>query len=236
MRLPRSRPAPFPWQADYVQLRAIRVQLERRFGRTWPRRPELELLDVGCDDRPYEELLRPFVARHVGLDVAPGPGVDLVGSAEAIPAADATFDCVLCTQVLQLVPDPDAALQEMHRVLRPGGAIFLSTHGTGFVDRQSVDRWRWTQHGLAELFVRTGPWVEREISAAGGVASAAAYLVGGQIEFGAFHVGAPIVAAPFCLTLNAVAWNADRAVRKAFPGLPPDSAVNYFAAARRPEV
>jgi len=232
----RSRAAPRPWQADYVQLRAIRAQLELRVNRFWSPGAQLELLDVGCAGRPYEAMLQPFVGRYVGLDVAAGPRVDLVGTADAIPVADASVDCVLCTQVLQYVPDPDAAIREIRRVLRPGGAVFLSTHGTSFVDRQSADRWRWTQHGLAELFDRAGPWTDFEILPAGGVACAAAYLVGGQLAFAAHHAGLPIVAAPICLTLNAVAWNVDRVVRRAFPELPPDATVNYFVAARRPAV
>src|SRR5437762_2659378 len=121
------RATPRPWRADYIQLKAIRVQLERRVHRSWQPGTGLDLLDVGCNDRPYEAMLRPFVGRYIGLDIAAGPGVDLVGSADAIPAPDAAFDCVLCTQVLQYVPDPAAAIREMRRVLRPGGVIFLST-------------------------------------------------------------------------------------------------------------
>lgn len=233
-KLPRSRSDPFPWQADYVQLTAIRVQLERRINRFWAPGADLDVLDVGCDARPYERMLGPFTARYVGLDIAPGPGVDVVGTAESIPVADATFDCILCTQVLQLVADPASAIREMRRVLRPGGAIFLSAPGTGFVDRKSVDRWRWTQHGLAQVLAHAGPWSDLEIIAAAGVACAAAYLAGGQLEFGAHHFRVPIIAAPFCLALNVVAWNLDRYVRRNFRELPPDAAVNYFVAARRP--
>lgn len=212
------------------------MQLELRVNRFWSPGAELELLDVGCDGRPYEAMLRPFVARYIGLDVAAGRQVDLVGAADAIPVADGSVDCVLCTQVLQYVPDPGAAIREIRRVLRPGGAVFLSTHGTSFVDRQGVDRWRWTQHGLAELFGRAGPWSDLEILPAGGVACAAAYLVGGQLEFAAHHAGVPLAAAAACLALNAAAWNVDRLVRRAFPELPPDATVNYFVAARRPAV
>jgi len=231
-----SRAAPSPWQADYVQLRCLRVQLGLRVNRFWSPGAQLDLLDVGCDRRPYEPMLQPFVGRYIGLDVAAGPGVDLVGTADAIPLADGSVDCVLCTQVLQYVPDPAAAIREIRRVLRPAGAVFLSTHGTSFVDRQGADRWRWTQHGLAELFDRAGPWTDFEILPAGGVACAAAYLAGGQVAFAAHHVGLPIVAAPICLALNALAWNVDRMVRNAFPERSPDATVNYFVAARRPAV
>jgi SAM-dependent methyltransferase len=41
--------------------------------------------------------------------------------AVSLPVADATFDAALCVQVLEYVDDPDAALGEIHRALRPGG-------------------------------------------------------------------------------------------------------------------
>jgi SAM-dependent methyltransferase len=45
---------------------------------------------------------------------------------ETLPFADASFDRVLCGLGLMFFPDEDAALGEMHRVLRPGGRIALS--------------------------------------------------------------------------------------------------------------
>ena len=45
--------------------------------------------------------------------------------AKSLPVEDASFDAALCVQVLEYVPDVDAALAEMHRVLRPGGRVAL---------------------------------------------------------------------------------------------------------------
>jgi ubiquinone/menaquinone biosynthesis C-methylase UbiE len=39
----------------------------------------------------------------------------------AIPVPDSTYDLVLCTQVMEHVPDPLGVLREFHRVLKPGG-------------------------------------------------------------------------------------------------------------------
>lgn len=51
-----------------------------------------------------------------------GLNVELIGlSAEKLPAADASFDTVVCTYTLCTIPDPVAALAEMKRVLVPGG-------------------------------------------------------------------------------------------------------------------
>jgi SAM-dependent methyltransferase len=50
-------------------------------------------------------------------------------SAEALPLGDATFDVAFCQLGLQFFPDKHGALREMHRVLRPGGRVFLSVPG-----------------------------------------------------------------------------------------------------------
>ena len=44
----------------------------------------------------------------------------------AIPVSDSEFDVVLCTEVLEHVPDPISALKELCRVLAPGGELFIS--------------------------------------------------------------------------------------------------------------
>lgn len=46
-----------------------------------------------------------------------------------LPFPDATFDAVCCLEVLELLPDAQAALREMNRLLRPGG-VLLTSRGT----------------------------------------------------------------------------------------------------------
>jgi ubiquinone/menaquinone biosynthesis C-methylase UbiE len=50
------------------------------------------------------------------------------GDAHALPFDDASFDTVVCTFGLCAIPDIDAALDEMTRVLRPGGKLILVDH------------------------------------------------------------------------------------------------------------
>lgn len=72
---------------------------------------------------------------QAGLDVT------LVGlSAEKIPLPDASFDTVLITYTLCTIPNPHAALLEMHRVLAPHGKLLYCEHGQA--PDASVQRWQ----------------------------------------------------------------------------------------------
>jgi ubiquinone/menaquinone biosynthesis C-methylase UbiE len=52
--------------------------------------------------------------------------LDIVSDITDIPVPDGSFDAVMCTEVLEHVPDPVAALKELNRVLRPGGYLLIT--------------------------------------------------------------------------------------------------------------
>lgn len=83
-------------------------------------------------------------ARDLGLDV------DLQqGDAHRLPFQDGSFDTVMCTYSLCNIPDPERAVGEMKRVLRPGGKLILVDH-----IRSAVRPILWFQK-VIELFTRT---------------------------------------------------------------------------------
>src|ERR1043165_95561 len=65
---------------------------------------------------------------------------------EAISAPDHSFDCVVSTFTLCTIPDPGAALEQMRRVLKPGGKLFFAEHGLAIDPK--VQRW---QHRLNRI-------------------------------------------------------------------------------------
>jgi ubiquinone/menaquinone biosynthesis C-methylase UbiE len=73
----------------------------------------------------------------------------VLGSATAIPLADASIDTIVMTWTLCSVPDAAAALREMHRVLKPGGRLLFVEHG--LAPESAVVRW---QHRLTPIWRR----------------------------------------------------------------------------------
>ena len=178
------------------------------------------VLDVGCGDRPYEKLLRE-TKEIVGFDVPGNPHADIHGSIEAIPVEDASFDVVLCLQVLEHVPDPAAAVRELRRVVRPGGRVLLSTHGVYPFHPNPDDLWRWTHDGLAHLFRTNAEWSSVSVLPGAGTAATIAMLVAHGIDLLAKRAHLRALAVPFVVALNAGGEALDRAVpmlREPVPG------------------
>lgn len=109
------------------------------------------VLDLGSGAAPYAGI---FPHRHyITADLLAPAAVTC--DATALPFAAGRFDLVLCTEVLEHVPDPDATLHEIRRVLGPRGTLALTTPLTWGV-HAAQDFHRWTGTGLERLLRRSG--------------------------------------------------------------------------------
>lgn len=117
------------------------------------------LLDVGCGRKPYASLFD--VEEYVGLELDTPENrqrkqAEYYYSGVRFPFLDASFDCVLCNQVLEHVFTPVAFLSEIRRVLRPGGKLLLTVPFVWDEHEQPRDYARYTSFGLRHLLEATG--------------------------------------------------------------------------------
>src|SRR5438128_1441734 len=163
---------------------AIRAPLARWLEDEGRNAAALRVLDVGCGVKPY----LPFferAAEYVGVDLVDNPYADLRGAVEALPVEDASFDLVLCIQVLEHADDPARGVRELHRVTRPGGRVLASTHGTQVYHPSPEDHWRWTHTGLERLFGANADWSSVTVSPGAGTGACLAMIAATYIDLAA---------------------------------------------------
>lgn len=118
------------------------------------------LIDIGCGTKPYRELLKPYVTEHVGVDhensIHGRDNVDLFSTAYEIPSADQEFDSALCTAVLEHLEEPEKAIGECHRVLKPDGVAIYSVPFIWHLHEEPRDFYRFSKYGLRYLFEKSG--------------------------------------------------------------------------------
>jgi SAM-dependent methyltransferase len=78
--------------------------------------------------------------------------VDVVANAKEIPFPRESFDVVTCLEMIEHDQDPFWSVEEMKRVLRPGGSLVITVPGIGFPRHDyPSDYWRFTDDGLRIL-------------------------------------------------------------------------------------
>lgn len=116
--------------------------------------------DIGCGDKPYEDLFSPYVEKHIGVDhkdtLHDKSQIDLVGTAYDIPVEAESFDTVLCTAVLEHLEEPDKAIKETYRVLKKGGYAIYTVPMFWHLHEAPRDFYRFTKYGLRYLFEKNG--------------------------------------------------------------------------------
>jgi ubiquinone/menaquinone biosynthesis C-methylase UbiE len=116
------------------------------------------LLDLGCGTGQLLEMLweRDSTARYFGLDISDrmievarkrlaDKATLLIGDSERTSFDDASFDVITCSASFHHYPRPQQVLQELHRILKPGGRLVLcDTHVMGIL------------RAVANLWIRSG--------------------------------------------------------------------------------
>lgn len=195
-RARRERFAPRWTQWDYLHLEHLRRALVDAFATM--NEADGPVLDLFCGTRPYAEMIPWEPAWGLDLDRHFGRA-DIVGNVP-LPVRDASVGVVVVTQALHMVDDPRRTVDEMRRVLRPGGfAVVTIPHlflGEGEFER------RWWTADLRELFA---DWGAVRIRGIAGPGAALAFVLGRIARAGARRWWmARAVYRPAVLVLNAL--------------------------------
>jgi SAM-dependent methyltransferase len=136
------------WLVERIAARHIEVAAARwGAGRT---------LDVGCGAQPYAPLFADYTGLEYDLRRYAQTVPAVCGSALELPFAANSFDTVFSSQVLEHVPEPWRMLEEMARVLKPGGYLILSAPHIWGLHEVPHDYFRFTCYGLEYLAQRAG--------------------------------------------------------------------------------
>lgn len=158
--------------------------LKEAFAQAGPRE---RLLDVGCAGKPFQPLYSRYARDSVGIDVShtqhADARMDILADGQALPFEDEAFDAVLCTEVMEHVPEPQRLLAEIRRVLRPGGVAVMTTPFLVPEHEQPWDFFRYTRFGLRYLAERAGLEVVEVRPFAGMIGVCLSFFVQVQLKF-----------------------------------------------------
>jgi len=142
-----------------VRVNSSRIHLERFLSEAAKSLPSGSIiLDAGAGDCRYKSLFS-----HVRYESADFCEVDKhygelthVCDLTRIPVEDFRYDAVICTQVLEHIPEPTRVLTELHRVLKPQGKLWLSAPFYYEEHEKPYDFFRYTRYGLSYLLELSG--------------------------------------------------------------------------------
>ena len=111
-------------------------------------RTESKVLDIGSGGSGYDR----YFPNRLTADIDPERKPEVVADIQDMPFHNGEFEVILCTEVLEHVKNPFLAVQELERVLAPGGALILTTRFLFPIHDAPHDYFRYTKYGLRLLF------------------------------------------------------------------------------------
>ena len=146
------------------------------------------VLEIGIDDYTIKFGGKKVTKSDVLHYVEGNPKATIVADltkADNIPSN--TFDCIIITQTLQMIFDVRLAIKHLHRILKPGGVILVTSHGTSKIGRfLGIDAWGTYWHFTCQskrfLFEEFFQPNNVNVEAWGNLLSATAFLYGLVVE------------------------------------------------------
>ena len=108
------------------------------------------MLEIGAGRESYKKYFPRLEV--LSTDIRPYPGIDETADVTCLKYADNTFDYVLCINVLEHIGEPEKAVGEIHRVLKPRGKAFIAVPFMFPIHDPPHDYWRFTEFSLRKIF------------------------------------------------------------------------------------
>jgi len=128
---------------------------------------DFSVLDVGSIDvnGSYRKYIEDKGWKYTGLDIAPGPNVDMVAiDPYRFPVVDEEYDLVIAGSTMEHVQSIWKWVPELARVTKIDGRIVVLTHTSWVVHRHPVDCWRIMPDGMEHLFNECGNLTDYNIN------------------------------------------------------------------------
>jgi SAM-dependent methyltransferase len=144
-----------------VGSRLVADRVAACYGEYLPRHARGRLVDLGCGSVPLYGSYRTLVSSVTCVDWAHSPHarrhVDVEADlGAALPFADASFDTLILSDVLEHVAQPERLWREMARLLAPGGHAFVNVPFLYGIHEAPHDYYRYTEFALRRFAERAG--------------------------------------------------------------------------------
>lgn len=119
------------------------------------------VVDLGCGTGQYKDIILKSAKSYIGVDWEncshDKNKIDVFADLnEKLPFNDEFADTIVSFQVMEHLPDPNHFLSECNRILKKGGAIFITVPFMWHIHEQPNDYYRFTRYGLSYLFKKNG--------------------------------------------------------------------------------
>ena len=120
------------------------------------------VLDAGAGDCPYKSSFSHvhYYATDLGQVEKSNGKLSYICDLNHIPVRSNCYDLVFCSQTLEHVPDPNKVIDELGRVLKPGGHLWLTAPFFYEEHEAPFDYYRFTQFGLSHIIQNAGLSIE----------------------------------------------------------------------------
>jgi SAM-dependent methyltransferase len=153
----RKRLEPALGDEDYIHLSDLLMALKE-----FATDESITILDYGCGGSPYRSLFPNSIYKRA--DFGEMKELDyVIGNDSRVVEKDGAFDLILSTQVAEHVSEPTVYFAECFRLLKSGGKLICTTHGTYPDHGCPYDFQRWTADGLARDLRNAGFEIERSL-------------------------------------------------------------------------